>query len=75
MKSKVTILSYNIHKGFSPAGTRKMLQEMRVLLREVGADIVFLQEVMGVKDFRSEQSQFEYLADQIWPHYAYGKNY
>jgi endonuclease/exonuclease/phosphatase family metal-dependent hydrolase len=39
---------------------------------------VFLQEVMGVHpvdvDRLELDSQFEYLADEIWSHYAYGKN-
>ncbi len=47
----------------------------------VRADLLFLQEVQGEHSSKAktiqawpQESQFEYLADQIWPHYAYGKN-
>jgi endonuclease/exonuclease/phosphatase family metal-dependent hydrolase len=54
---------------------------MREAIRSVQADVVFLQEVVGlnskykssVQDWPTEP-QFEFLADQIWPHHAYGKN-
>lgn len=43
--------------------------------------MIFLQEVLGEHRVHQEkvedwpnQSQFEFLADEIWPHYAYGKN-
>jgi len=50
-------------------------------MREVGADIVFLQEVIGEHQNLQNQlvdwpntSQFEFLADEVWPHHAYGRN-
>jgi endonuclease/exonuclease/phosphatase family metal-dependent hydrolase len=78
---KLKILSYNIHKGFNPLNSRFTLHQIKTLLQETGADIVFLQEVVGenkqheinVKDWPQE-SQFEFLADTVWPHYSYGKN-
>ena len=82
MKKKyLRVLSYNIHKGFSTGNRRFVLSKIREAIRVVHADLVFLQEVFGkhsghsqkIKDWPSEP-QFEYLADQIWPHYAYGKN-
>lgn len=55
-----------------------MLRELRQAVRDINADIVFLQEVMGVHPEKVDGpdfgAQFEYLADQIWPHFAYGKN-
>jgi signal transduction histidine kinase len=47
----------------------------------VAADVVFLQEIHGehkghqanLQDWPNE-AQFEYLADSIWHHHAYGKN-
>jgi len=63
------ILSYNIHKGFSSGNVKSVLSQLRSTIQEVQADLVFLQEVLG-----RPTSQFKYLADQIWPHYAYGKN-
>ena len=58
-----------------------VLHELRERLRELNADIVFLQEVQGenieharrYNDYPA-QSQYEFLADEIWPHHAYGKN-
>lgn len=73
--------SYNIHKGFSAANRRFLLKDIRRAIRLVNADLVFLQEVVGeniskagtVKNWSTE-TQFEFLADSVWPHYAYGKN-
>ncbi len=77
----LTIATYNIHKGFSRFNRRMMLHELRERLRELNADIVFLQEVQGenshsVRTYHGYPSspQVEFLADQIWPHHAYGKN-
>lgn len=71
------ICSYNIHKGFNAANRRFLLDDIRHAIRTVDADFVFLQEVMG-EDLRrpgsSNGNQFEFLADSIWPHYAYGHN-
>jgi len=75
------IASYNIHKGFSHFNRRFVLHELRDRVRELDADIVFLQEVQGahtqhVRRFHSypEGSQHEFIADQVWSHHAYGKN-
>lgn len=74
------VLSYNIHKGFN-AGKEFTLEGMREAIELVHADLVLLQEVQGEHtDLKRKPknwdgtSQFEYLADRIWPHYAYGKN-
>lgn len=68
MNAKLTVLSYNIHKGYSTAKTKYILENIRTALRKLPVDIVFLQEVAG------HESQFEYLAEEIWPHHTYGKN-
>ncbi|MCE7914798.1 MAG: EEP domain-containing protein [Nitrosomonas sp. PRO4] len=77
----IKVLTYNIHKGFSATNLRFVLHEIKNLLRHLDADIVFLQEVRGEcniskKSFtdRSANRQFEFLADQVWHHHAYGKN-
>lgn len=77
----LNVVTYNIHKGLSHFNQRIVLHELRERLREVNADIVFLQEVQGEnsRDVRflhgyPNSSQHEFLADQIWPHHAYGKN-
>lgn len=75
------ILSYNVHKGFCSANRRFLLDEIREGIRAVNADLVFLQEVVGENQRHAEivnnwieDYHFEYLADTVWPHYAYGKN-
>lgn len=78
---RVKIVSFNIHKGFSSAGISFTLAAIREQIRALGVEIVFLQEVLGahskhsrrIKEWPS-QPQFEYLADQVWTHYAYGQN-
>lgn len=80
-KRKLRILSYNIHKGFTLGNRRFVLKRIRDAIRSVSPDVVFLQEVLGQHETHRqrilewpEASQFEYLADEIWPHFAYGKN-
>ncbi len=75
------IATYNIHKGFSHFNRRVVLHELRERLRELNADIVFLQEVQGERSHIAprhagypEQPQHEFLAHEIWPHCAYGMN-
>ena len=74
-------LSYNLHKGFSIGNRRFVLEQMRESIEKTGADFLFLQEVQGEhRGHAKKQSrwplstQFEFLADRLWPHYAYGKN-
>jgi endonuclease/exonuclease/phosphatase family metal-dependent hydrolase len=75
------ILTYNIHKGFSVGNRRYILHKIKSALHTINADIIFLQEVHGQHTTHSkniqhwpENSQFEYLADELWTHHAYGKN-
>lgn len=77
----LTIATYNIHKGFSHFNRRVVLHELRERLRELNADIVFLQETQGEHAGHAERfdnypdgAQHEFLAQGIWPHSAYGKN-
>jgi len=81
MSDTIKVLSYNIHKGFNQFNNRYLLEQIRRVVRAVDADLVFLQEVVGrnVKHLRNiddwmPESQFEYLADSVWPFHAYGKN-
>lgn len=75
------IATYNIHKGFSQFNRRVVLHELRERLRELDADIMFLQEVQGAHaghvqrhaDYPAEP-QHEFLADEFWAHHAYGMN-
>ena len=45
--ASLTVATYNIHKGFSHFNRRIVVHDMRERLRMMGADIVFLQEVVG----------------------------
>ncbi len=75
---ELSVATYNIHKGFSQFNRRFVLHELRERLRELNADIVFLQEVQGAHSRIQLQDgahpQHEFLAHEIWPHHAYGKN-
>ena len=75
------IATYNIHKGFSQFNRRVVINELRERLRELDADIVFLQEVQGEHLSHPQRHtdypavpQHEYLADEFWEHHAYGMN-
>ena len=72
------ILSYNIHKGFDWNNKNYFLREIKDFIKTAEVDIVFLQEVVG-KNTHLEKSglidaQFEFLADELWPHYSYAHN-
>ena len=78
---RIRTLSYNIHKGFQTGGKRFVLPEIRELIRTLNIDIVFLQEVIGEHERRAQNisrwpstSQYEYLADNMWSSFSYGKN-
>lgn len=70
---KFSVLTYNIHKGFQHTRRKRVLHWMRDAIAESGADLVFLQEVMGFET-AVQASQLEFLADTLWPHSAYGRN-
>ena len=74
----IKILSYNIHKGFDWKNKKYFLQEMKNFISSSKADVVCLQEVVGKNNkFKNQgliDSQFEFLADELWPHYSYGHN-
>jgi endonuclease/exonuclease/phosphatase family metal-dependent hydrolase len=80
-QTNLRILTYNIHKGFNSTNRRFVLHAIKEALQNIDADIVFLQEIHGEStkpnnrfDDWPTSSQFEYLADSIWRHHAYGKN-
>ena len=81
MHNTLRIATFNSHKGFTHFNARFALQSQRELLRKLHADVIFLQEVQDVHIKHSKRyeawstsGQVEYLADTIWPDYAYGKN-
>lgn len=79
--TSIKVLTYNIHKGFSTSNLRFILHDIKDSLRLIDADVVFLQEIQGERTISKNRfddwptnSQFEFLADQVWQHHAYGKN-
>lgn len=78
---RLNLLTYNIHKGMNSGNRRFVLHSIRESLRDVGADLVLLQEIHG--DFSGagraiqgwpDNNQLDYLADGVWPHRAYAMN-
>lgn len=77
----IKVLTVNIHKGFTALNRKFMLHELREAVRAVSADLVFLQEVSGSHSGHGERHSnyppaphYEFLADRLWPQYAYGRN-
>ncbi|WP_408004375.1 endonuclease/exonuclease/phosphatase family protein [Pseudomonas schmalbachii] len=75
------ILTVNTHKGFTTFNRRFILHELRDAVRETAADLVFLQEVHGEHRRHAGRHpgwpaapHYEFLADSMWPQYAYGRN-
>ena len=74
------VVTYNMHKGFS-LQRELSVHDLKDRLQSLSADVVFLQEVVGshVRHARRYGNwpvtpQYEFLADQLWSDYAYGKN-
>lgn len=81
MSELIHVTTYNIHKGFSQFNRRLALSELKEELKRVHADVAFLQEVVGEHQTYARrhedwptQAQYEFLAESMWPDYAYGKN-
>ncbi|HSP57533.1 MAG TPA: endonuclease/exonuclease/phosphatase family protein [Halomonas sp.] len=75
------VMTINVHKGFSFFNRRHVLPELRDAVSTLSTDMVFLQEVIGVNRKHArryhdwpEVPQYEYLADTMWPDFAYGRN-
>jgi len=80
MKSRLRVVTLNIHKGFSLFNRRMVIHELRDGLNRLEADIVFLQEVQGLHERNALRigawprvAQHEFLAGEGWQH-AYGRN-
>lgn len=75
MKStQIKMITLNIHKGFSLSNRQFTLDKIKENIKNIGADIVCLQEIVGAHVDFAPKPQFEVLADQIWDHVVYGKN-
>jgi endonuclease/exonuclease/phosphatase family metal-dependent hydrolase len=78
---RFTVATYNIHKGFTQLNRRMVIHELRERLHGLSADILFLQEVVGVHRGHAARHldwpvkpQHEFIADTVWREVAYGKN-
>ncbi len=78
---KLTFLTINAHKGFSALNKRFALPELRDCVQDSGADIVFMQEVVG-QNLRHagryfgwpEKPQHEFMTEGSGFSHAYGRN-
>lgn len=74
---RLKILTLNIHKGLDWKGKIPTVVQLKKLLIELDADIIFLQEVAGKHSKNSMkydnwiEDQFEYLCHDLWPHSIY----
>jgi endonuclease/exonuclease/phosphatase family metal-dependent hydrolase len=77
---RFSLLTLNIHHGFSALRRRFVLAGLREAVHAVSADVVCLQEVLGAHEPPSRrhgwpaEPHYEYIADTLWPQYAYGRN-
>lgn len=78
---KFKLLTLNMHKGFTVFNRQFVLPELRDAVRTLSVEVVFLQEVHGSHLHHArrhkhwpEVPQYEYLADNMWPEYSYGRN-
>ena len=79
--TSVKVMTVNTHKGFTALNRKFILPELRDAVRTVGADVVFLQEVQGTHESHvrqhgnwTDEPHYEFLADTMWPQFAYGRN-
>ncbi|WP_313952171.1 endonuclease/exonuclease/phosphatase family protein [Accumulibacter sp.] len=77
---KLRVATYNIHKGVTGIRGRPRIHDVRLALRAIDADIVFLQEVQD-RNERLERhpdqplgTQLEFLTSGAYAHHAYGMN-
>lgn len=80
-KKVLSVLTYNIHKGFGVGKVRFVLPKIKTLIQDLDPDFVFLQEVQGRNDRQQkrisdwpEENQTDFIATDIWQHSVYGKN-
>jgi endonuclease/exonuclease/phosphatase family metal-dependent hydrolase len=77
---RLKILSYNIHKGFNWNNSELTIKLIKDMIQSTHAEVVFLQEVVGENQVYTNlkegwiNSQYEFLADQRWPQFAYAQN-
>ena len=75
----LTVMTVNTHKGFTTFNRKFILPELRDAVRKVGADVVFLQEVLGTHEEHGKKAQRRRRTTSSWPtasgrEFAYGRN-
>lgn len=77
----LSVLTYNIHKGFNTGNRKFVLHQIRDALIAADADLIFLQELQGEHQRHQQKivdwpalSHLEFLAEHTWPYHIYGKN-
>ncbi|MEW6689553.1 MAG: endonuclease/exonuclease/phosphatase family protein [Pseudomonadota bacterium] len=80
MKTRLRVVTLNIHKGLSQFNRRVVIHELREGLRMLSPDLVFLQEVQGLNERHAlryaawpGEPQHAFLAGRDWQH-VYGLN-
>jgi endonuclease/exonuclease/phosphatase family metal-dependent hydrolase len=72
------ILSFNAHKFLTPLKRKNFFHELKDQIKNLAPDFVFLQEFRGAHPSLDLDDGFGdalvHFADQVWPHFAYGKN-
>jgi endonuclease/exonuclease/phosphatase family metal-dependent hydrolase len=70
------LITYNIHKGEAAFGKLSVIERLKLGLVESKADFLLLQELVGERRVKrlAVENQLATLADERWPHHAYGKN-
>lgn len=79
--TELSLLTYNLHKGFSFGNFKFILPNVRKALEDINPDIICLQEVQGqhlhhrknVIDWPRKR-QHHYLAENHWDYSVYGQN-
>ncbi|MCB0391694.1 MAG: endonuclease/exonuclease/phosphatase family protein [Bdellovibrionales bacterium] len=72
------VLTFNVHKFRHPLRRTYLLEKLKKNLKSHELHVVCLQELIGIhpKKYSNDYNNdpLEHLADEIWQHYAYGKN-
>lgn len=77
---KLRVATYNIHKGVMGLRKKVRIHDVRLALKAIDADIVFLQEVQDKNERMSRRvdypngTQLDYLCTGSYLHRAYGMN-
>lgn len=77
---RLSVASHNIHKGLSHFNRRVILEELRHNLHSIEPDLVFLQEVQGLRHrpVRRQHGapvvQHEFLSGGVYTDVVYGQN-